>query len=696
MPAGARTLLVELLLDGVWTDVTTYVRQGGSTLLTIVRGRGNEQAKPTPSTCTLTFHDLDGRFRPRNPTGPYWGLIGRNTQARVSIDGVRRFTGEVTSWTQDRDVAGAAPTVQLTLSGILRRLGQGSSPIRSAPRRYIPTSDPGLIAYWPLEDGPLATAGEPVIGARAMELSATAPASRHFGQGRLGPWLNTGVAMLGASTLTGVLGVHLGFNGDWCVDHVRAGDVSTNTKLIVQTVDFTWSLEFIPSTNSITVTYPGGSTNYAIATDLWDGNAHHVRFVADQNGADTSFFVDLDDRPEISGVLSGVTNTAPRRLVLEDLNAHTEPLAVGHVVVYQNTRPLAEFADPALGYPGEPAGRRLERLCDEEGIPFTSSGDLDATTPMGPQRPARLVELLEECAAADQGTLYEPRTALGLAYRTRADLYDQSAAAVLDFAGRQVAPPLIPVDDDQQTRNEVTAKRTLGGEYTAELDTGPLSVADPPDGVGRYDAQVTLNVEREAQLRGLAEWLVHLGTVDESRWPRVSVDLSAPDVDAGLVADVLALDVDELLELTDVAAALKVSDPISLLAHGYTETLVDAYWHKLTFNCGPSLPYALGEVGTGKAGTSNSELASGVTSSATSWSVWPTVVGSWVALWTTAAGQMPIYVECGGEVVQVTAIAGASAPQTMTVVRAVNGISKAHSAGAAVRLARQSRAVVAL
>ena len=42
----------------------------------------------------------------------------------------------------------------------------------------------------------------------------------------------------------------------------------------------------------------------------------------------------------------------------------------------------------------------------------------------------------------------------------------------------------------------------------------------------------------------------------------------------------------------------------------------------------------------------------------------------------------------GGEEMAISSISGASSPQTFTVVRSANGVVKAHSAGADVRLAR--------
>src|SRR5690606_24936604 len=75
---------VELNLGGTWTDVTSYVRY--SDRISITRGQRNESSSSLDtSTCALTFNNSDGRFSPRNPTSPYYGLIGRNTPLRVSL-----------------------------------------------------------------------------------------------------------------------------------------------------------------------------------------------------------------------------------------------------------------------------------------------------------------------------------------------------------------------------------------------------------------------------------------------------------------------------------------------------------------------------------------------------------------------------------------------------------------------------------
>lgn len=90
----------------------------------------------------------------------------------------------------------------------------------------------------------------------------------------------------------------------------------------------------------------------------------------------------------------------------------------------------------------------------------------------------------------------------------------------------------------------------------------------------------------------------------------------------------------------------------------------------------------------GRADTTGSTLASGVTSTGTTLSV-ATASGP---LWSTT--DEPYDIVVGGEVMTVTTVTGASSPQSATVVRSVNGIVKAHSSGAVIRLAQPARAAL--
>ena len=99
-PANPLDLRVELLLaasvytagypalyGATWTVITPYVyqREGTSPPVTITRGRPDETSSANPSQMTCQFNNRDGRFTVRNPAGPYYGQIKRNTPIRLSV-----------------------------------------------------------------------------------------------------------------------------------------------------------------------------------------------------------------------------------------------------------------------------------------------------------------------------------------------------------------------------------------------------------------------------------------------------------------------------------------------------------------------------------------------------------------------------------------------------------------------------------
>lgn len=318
----------------------------------------------------------------------------------------------------------------------------------------------------------------------------------------------------------------------------------------------------------------------------------------------------------------------------------------------------------------------------------------DSSTPMGPQPIGTLLDLLGEVATVDLGILYEPRATLGLAYRTRADLENQTAALELPYEGvfRELPEP---VDDDQQTRNDITVKRPGGSSARAILATGPLSILAPPDGVGTYDTSIEVNVPGDGFLANQASWRLHLGTVDEARYPRLPLDLGVEaftENAAALQADAAALDVGDRLTVADPPAWLP-PDEISQLALGFTELLGNNEWH-ITINAAPESPYQVGEYesaagGTYRYDTAGSSLAAAFDAGTdTSMSVDVDIL----PLWTTAAGEMPFDIEAAGVRLTVTAIAGASSPQTFTITQTpVNGIVKIIPAGTAVSLWTKAR-----
>jgi hypothetical protein len=333
---------------------------------------------------------------------------------------------------------------------------------------------------------------------------------------------------------------------------------------------------------------------------------------------------------------------------------------------------------------GETAGNRFKRLCAEEGISFRGAGNLGATVPVGPQLAAAVPTLLQECVDADRGTMFEPRQQLGLGYRTRASMCNQGPAVTIPYS--MLMSPLLPTEDDQIIANDVTCTQNQDGSFSEQvLAAGPVSIQEPPDGVGRYPVAVPVNLAADSQLDSEAGWVLHMGTVDEPRYPALRIDLaSAESGIAGIFFGLLDTDIGDRVTVTGTPGWLP-PDGIDQLVQGVAENI----WLKklnVAWACVPAAPWNVAvsdDPVWGKADTDGSTLHTSVSSSATSMSV--DTANALSPLWTTT-GTFPFDVLMSGERITVTNITGASSPQTFTVTRSINGVTKAQTAGTAVAL----------
>jgi hypothetical protein len=629
------------------------------------------------------------------------------------IDGRRyRFHGEVASWPPTRDISGKDATVSITAAGVSRRLKQGERTLRSPMFRDLASPErENVVAYWPLEDGEEATqiAGG-VSGTPPARITGSLALADYDGWTASDP-----IPTMKTGAITGTVPAYPA-TGEATVRmfmYMPGGAVEAETSLLrVKTTGSaaTWEIRLLANGNLRTSAW--GSDGAAIDDGAGPLNTE-VAFNMDargfalaalelrQDGPDINWrtwVLDFDNRdtytePAIGltwpgtlsgytvGVVTSVTVGADRGLGEVKLG-HLSVANAGYDVAYERTN------GSVAAWNGETPIRRMARIGGEEGVrvvPITKGQADDAVT-LGDQLNKSLIDLLQEAADTDGGILYEPRDFLGFAYRTRASMYNQSPVLTLSCADHELNEALQPVDDDQRTLNDVTVKRVAGSSVRVEQTTGPMSTQDPPEGVGRYNTSIDLSLEHDGQLIDQAGWRLHLGTVDEARYPKVKIHLAHPAfaADPSLTDAALAVDVGDRIVITDPSADLPPDD-ISLLVIGYSEVL-DQFEHVITYVCQPESPWHVGQVeteGYDRVDTAGSELADGATSTATSLSV-ATTEGP---VWTTDAGDLPFDIFVAGERMTVTDVSGTSSPQTFTVTRSVNGVVKAHTAGSAVTIA---------
>lgn len=672
-----------------WTDVTTYTRARDD--ITIGRGRPDESSVVPPSKLTLTVDNTAGRFTRRNPAGPYYGRLRKNTPIRIWIDTgqgwdlrATQFITEFPPRSPSRDQDQHMP---LQAAGPLRRLGQGQA-LRGALYRGITGGKP-FSAYWPLEDSDGATiaasglpTGNPMISGGEVT----------FGTGGA-PAGSTGAASFGVlGRLYGaVTGMPTTTPGGWIVsywlefppDIVDATDYSVlvDWQTPRAATRVRWILYISPGSAG-RLSFGGfDASNDSVVTflgtrDLRPLGPAQITVHAHQSGS--NLIIDL----YVNGVLDGTTtaaDTAGPVAALSVNSYYTVDIpakgSISHVLVATADR-LADvlaLLPAGSGYAGERAAARISRLATEEDLPVAITGPADQSQPMGAQPVGTLLDLLRDCETADLGVLYERRDGR-LGYQVRAKRYGAPITVAMDYDASHITPPLEPTDDDQAARNDIEASRT-GGSSARVIDQTSVNQ------IGRYDDAVTVNVANDAILDDVAGWLVHLGTVDQLRFPVLSPALRSNPALAALWAGV---DIGDRITIANPPSDLP-PETIDQFTEGYSESFGLFRWD-LEANCSPATPWDVGVLDDtllGKLDTDGSALTAAVSATATTLTV--TVLAG--PLWTTDPAQCPIRIAVDGEHMTATAITGTSNPQTFTVVRGANGVTKPHDPGADLRLA---------
>lgn len=647
---------------------------------------GTEVANPDFTIQTVgatTFTDAAGRV---------WTVAGTASISKKRY----RFHGEVSAWPQRWDTTGRDVYVPVEAAGVLRRIAQGGQVQGSALYRGITRDSPNLVAYWPLEDLDGSTAAAPALSTHGPMSKTGSPRFAAFTSFHASDpivIINDGVLEGKVPSYTVGTDTQVRF----LMAVPAAGAENNQVLLMFYTTGTCRRFEVFYSTGGAlglrafdvdnVSLFTSGPISFAV-----DGKLMRISVELAQSGANINWNLLTLEPGALTGLsFSGTlaTNTVGRvGSVTVSPGGGVVNTAFGHVSVQNLLTSLYDLGPQLEAWRGERAGRRIERLCREEGVAFWCLGDIDESTKMSYQVPGELLTLLRECANADHGMLYEPRDILALGYRTRQSLYNQTARLPLSYTANQLSDSLDPVDDDQGVRNDVTATRPNGSSARATLDVGALSIQAPPNGVGRYDVSDTVSVEFDQLLIDHVTWLLRLGTVDEARYPKIAINRARSQIygNASLDDAVLSAEVGDRITVSNLPNWLP-PELVSQLVQGYTENL-NNFEHSFIFNTAPESPYQVAVYGDAQARYQavDSTLAGTMTTTSVSVSV-STLTPP---VWTTTVGDFPFDIMVAGERMTVTAITGATSPQTFTVTRSINGIVKTHAIGETVELFYQS------
>lgn len=628
------------------------------------------------------------------------GLVGQdvylvvgNTNALpyvVSFDNyalcVDRFTGYLDELPIHWQPGETDTYVDATASGITRRLQQGIAP-RSALERLLSRSSP--IVYWPLEDGTDSTqaasgipGGAPmVVNSGIMTFGSTAPAGS---AGSAQPEVDADNALSspvsGGSSTSWQMSVWtrgVGGSGPYYIP----AEVRTSSGKILRFV-----MQHASPPSAIaeydTEEQPDSTNFFAVsasslpANPIDDREWHLLQATFTQSGANTNAAFYFDGVLADSGTWTSVTIGAPTSVsaigrfggILGEVSFNMTEIYLAHLAIH-NGATIVDQYDAGTGYIGETAAARIDRLYDEESVPARVDAAAESL-PMGPQLTAALLPLVRECADTDCGIAYE-RTDGTAGYLPRVDRYNRAAQWALAYGN--LAPPLRPVDDDQQLRNDVTASRP-NGSSARYVDEAHVLLE------GRYDERISVNPSSDGALQDAAGWRVFQGTADELRYPAISVNLIGQD---DQVEAWLNCDIGSRITISDPPVELAV-DLIDQVIEGYEEVL-DAFQWDLTLHCSPARVWDVATAdGEPRAPAYGSTVASTLALGAMSLSLASTTAnGVWVTGTTiTNTTDFPMDLRVGGEQVTASGISGGTSPQTVTLsARGVNGVTRAWDAG---------------
>ncbi|HEY3652313.1 MAG TPA: hypothetical protein VGL33_30395 [Streptosporangiaceae bacterium] len=622
---GVKVELLSIVSAGVWSDITQFVRLRNPITISGM-GRADWTSTLQAASLTLTLAN-DGRFTPKLAAGAYFPNITRNVQIRVSVNATSvtavaysgfRFWGEVAEWPPKWSTSGRDVYVDITANGIWRRMSQLATSLGSAFQRYnsitlTGTSQPR--AYWPMEDG---TGSGQLVSVDST--AGTANAVQSFVTGQAGLSLaactdfkgSDGIPQLNAAKITATVpagGTATNNVTRFLISVPAAGDsASGTTNWNVAEINSAGTIAkfevYLNATGTLLVQLRNsGGTVVASGTTTTNVKGKPVLASCEltPSGGNVAFAFRIIT-PGAAGItesLTGTVTTASVGAVSTVVCGRANVLmdtAVGHLSVTYGAVPLMVPAAYALGgYTGEFAMDRFTRICGEMGIAAETIGTASATAAMGPQIDDTLTNVLQSVEDTDLGLLFESRTQFGLGYRSLTSMANQSAAATISYTAARIDPSLSTAFDDSLTRNNVTVTNQSSG-YTQQaiLTVGAMSILNPPSGIGNgYAYQRTVNAAADSQIAGIANWLLNVGSVDEIRFPVITIKMVRAE-NASLFAAIPGLRPGDYVQITNPPSFLTAST-VKQLAVGYTETLsgTPREW-TFSFNAVPESPYETG------------------------------------------------------------------------------------------------------
>lgn len=672
-------------------------------------GAADEQ-NDTNSELSFAIDNISGRYTSDDPRSELWPYFDLGCPVEYAVDVGRGYV--IVTRQQIADLEDDWPdgtpyrcVVRVQCGGDFRRMGQDFV-LDQALRQQ--TAAAGPAHYWPLTDAKGALTMAPLIGSEVVqvigapelqavtglpgaagaypkvlgdnavylgELRAELPGARSAAQWSIEIWVKP------ESAPTPAVDGPFALVGYWFTD----GDVMN------------WELQIFSNNDGDTL---GGvnviadapfpvPVSFAQKLDqpLFDGGWHRILVTCTQTGPNFAYTLQVDDTFAVSDDGSNGTGRTMGRLVrggwglvnvppfnvVSNFNMTT---AFGHWAIYDGT-PDVDTYPAGVAYPGEMAHERIERIAADRGLPTIITATESET--LGRQPQDSPLNILRDSEATDHGILTDHRGAVE--YLALSELVNQSPSLVIDGNNRELFLPYAPKRNDAGRRNRVRVQRTNGGEYTAEDTANQLRH-------GVYDADFEVNCATDDRLSDHGQYFLTLGTQEGKRITTLTVRAqSAPQ----LASLLLTVAPGDIVRVDNPPRQARPGSRLFMVRGRSSRIAGDAMVWEVTYNVINGDPFYVAVIDVDRIEGDQLSTAA-IVEQAAPGTVQSISVASSGVLATTDPADFPVDVEVGavpgGERMRVTAVSGASSPQTFTVIRGYgDGVTRRHATGTPVRLA---------
>lgn len=569
-----------------WVDITSYVRLADG--ITSSRGRTDERSTAQPGSLSLSLNNDDGRFTPGLSSGAYYPLRIR-CPVRVSVKppGAGAYTVLWTGLVDQFDPgweSGKRANCQITASDRLARMQRRTMSLWETECHLVT----GANLLWPLvEDNAATTIGEVASGTTNYSLAVTlvgASGSVDFGAGQLPVDDGTVTALTPTSSTSGYhmtstlpwFGTTSGFSMSALIltNVSAAAGVLRATDLFGNIIEIQTTAAGKAKAVSTNV-FSGVTTTVTSAAGVCDGVFHQVGLSLDTGGTLT-LYVDGAS----AGTSAGASLTTYASATIGGVSGSLYSGQVSHCAIWADMTPTTAMMTNAYaaisGGAGETTTDRFTRICGFGDVTGTTIGTGLSTMGVQPVSGKSTLDALNDCGDAELSPVY--LTAVGApALAARDQRYNATVALTLTAydIGRDVSF----VVNDETLINDTHAIRPATGASEVR-STNPASISR----YGTHDESLTINVNDDTQLAGIAQWRSTIYAEPAPRTATLVVDAWSKQATVSLT-DLAALEVGSRVQVTGLPSTAP-STSLDLFAEGFSDTISANGWTR-TINTSP-------------------------------------------------------------------------------------------------------------